>query len=121
MLRLKELRTKHGMSQIEFAKKFNVAQNTVSNWENGNRQIDSETAIKLADFFDVSTDYLLSRTDNPEQSVDQQLEGIEFALYGEIKELTEDEKQDILDFVKFTKSKRKDNADWLPHQQNYSR
>lgn len=108
MLRLKELRIKHGLSQIELAKKFNVAQNTVSNWENGSRQADYETLNNLANLFNVSVDYILGRTDNPQQNIDQQLEGIEFALYGEIKELTEEEKQDILNFVKFTKSQRKD-------------
>ena len=108
MFRLKELRLKKGLNQKEFAKIINVAQNTVSNWENGNRQIDSETAIRIADYFDVSTDYLLGREDNPTQSTDQQLEGIDFALYGEIKDLTEEEKQDILNFVKFTKSQRKE-------------
>ena len=109
MLRLKELRIKHGLSQIELAKKFNVAQNTVSNWENGSRQVDYETLNNLADLFNVSVDYILGRTDKVNSSdVDEQLEGIEFALYGEIKELTDDEKQDILNFVKFTKSQRKD-------------
>ena len=59
MIRLKELRKKNGLSQAEFAKQINVAQNTVSNWENGNRSIDSEKAITIAEFFGVTIDYLL--------------------------------------------------------------
>lgn len=58
MIRLKELRKKNGLSQAEFAKQINVAQNTVSNWENGNRSIDSEKAITIAEFFGVTIDYL---------------------------------------------------------------
>lgn len=65
MIRLKELRKKSGLSQVEFAKKINVAQNTVSNWENGNRVIDSEKAIAIANFFGVTTDYLLGKDENP--------------------------------------------------------
>ena len=40
-------------------------QNTVSRYESGKRQADYATLIKIADYFDVSLDYLLERTDNP--------------------------------------------------------
>lgn len=59
MLRLRELRIEKKLSQKEFAKQFGVAQNTVSNWENGNRSLDAHTIQQLANFFNVSTDYLL--------------------------------------------------------------
>ena len=58
-MRLKDLRIKKGLSQIDFAKAFGVAQNTVSNWESEKRKIDNDTLSQLAAFFDVSTDYLL--------------------------------------------------------------
>lgn len=104
MLRLKELRAKKGLSQSAFAKAFGVAQNTVSNWENGNRTLDAETASRIANYFHVTVDYLLGRTDEPRQlSLDEQLEGIEFALYGEVKDLTDEEKQDILTYIRFKK------------------
>ena len=53
------LRKRHKLSQKELAKKFNVNQNTVSRWENGDRQIDLETLKALSVFFDVSVDFLL--------------------------------------------------------------
>lgn len=56
---LRELRQKHHLSQTDIAKFLGVAQNTVSNWEKGNRQIDIETAKKLSEYFDCSLDYLL--------------------------------------------------------------
>lgn len=62
-LRLKELRLQHRYTQKELAIKLNIAQNTLCNWENGNRTVDEPTLQKLADFFDVSVDYLLGRTD----------------------------------------------------------
>lgn len=66
MLRLRELRKNRRLSQSEFARQFGVAQNTVSNWENGNRLLDTDTANKIADFFGVSVDYLLGREPTPE-------------------------------------------------------
>lgn len=53
------LRKKHKLSQKELAKRFNVNQNTVSRWENGDRQIDLETLKALSVFFGVSVDFLL--------------------------------------------------------------
>lgn len=61
--RLKKLRISKGLNQNELAQILNVAKQTVSNWENGNRMPDSEMLVKIADFFDVSVDYLLGRTD----------------------------------------------------------
>lgn len=59
---LKKLRLEKELNQVEFAKIFNIAKGTVSNWENNNRFPDKEMLNKLADFFEVSVDYLLGRT-----------------------------------------------------------
>lgn len=58
--RLKELRLEKGINQIDFAKIFNVAKGTVSNWESDNRFPDKEMLIDIAKYFDVSLDYLLT-------------------------------------------------------------
>ena len=107
-LRLKELREKRGLSQKAFATKLGVSQSTVGMWESKKREPNFKTAETIASFFNVTTDYLLGRTDdrNPNDSLDKQLEGIDFALWGEVHDLTDEEKQDIINFVKFTKSKR---------------
>jgi len=57
--KLKELRKKKNLSQTELSYLLNVAQNTISQWENNVRKMDISTAKKIADFFDVTTDYLL--------------------------------------------------------------
>lgn len=44
---------------------LNTNQNTVSRYETGEREPNIATLIKIADFFNVSVDYLLERTDNP--------------------------------------------------------
>jgi len=61
------------MSQQDLANALNVAQGTVSNWENGVRGIDATMLSTLADFFGVSVDYLLGRTDDPTDYEDPDL------------------------------------------------
>lgn len=59
--RLKELRLKKGLTQTELGEKVGVKQNTFTNWENGKREPNFENLIKLADFFEVSLDWLFGR------------------------------------------------------------
>lgn len=61
--RLKELRTEKGMSQIALATVLKVERTTVVNWESGKREPDFEMLIRIADYFEVTCDYLLGRTD----------------------------------------------------------
>ncbi len=57
--RIKELRESRGLNQIEFAKKLCVSKQSVSNWENDNIQPSIEVLLRIANYFSVSTDYLL--------------------------------------------------------------
>ena len=61
--RLKELRKKRNSSQLKLALDLNMNQNTISRYENLEREADYSTLIKFADYFGVSLDYLLGRTD----------------------------------------------------------
>lgn len=61
--RLKALRKERKISQIRLAIDLNLNQNTVSRYENLEREADYKTLILLADYFNVSIDYLLGRTD----------------------------------------------------------
>lgn len=64
-MRLKELRLKNNITQVKLAMDINVNQNTVSRYENGEREAGYAELIRIADYFNVSIDYLLERTDNP--------------------------------------------------------
>ncbi len=64
-IRIKELREKKRISQVKMAMDLNMNQNSVSRYENGVRQADYDTLIAFAEYFGVSVDYLLGRTDNP--------------------------------------------------------
>ena len=61
--RLKELRKQRNISQLKLAIDLNMNQNSISRYENMEREADYETLIKFADYFDISIDYLLGRTD----------------------------------------------------------
>lgn len=65
---IRRLRMQYGVNQVEFAKKMNVTKQCVSNWENDNVLPSIEMLVKMAEFFSVSTDYLLGRT--AEDSID---------------------------------------------------
>jgi repressor LexA len=62
-IRLKELREQKGLSQDAFSKDIGVSQSTVGNWESGTRHPKMDVLEKIARYFDVSTDYLLGRSD----------------------------------------------------------
>ena len=64
--RLEDLRVDHDKSQIEIAAYLNMNRNVYWRYEKGVREIPSWAVIKLADYYHVSTDYLLGRTDRPE-------------------------------------------------------
>ena len=64
-MRLKDLRTSKNISQLKLAMDLGMNQNSISRYENEQRQADYKTLIKFADYFNVSVDYLLERTNNP--------------------------------------------------------
>ena len=108
---IKSLRLDKGLNQQTVANYLGITQQAYANYERGVRQPDPDTLLKLADFFGCSVDVLLGRasiSDSP-SSLDKELEGVDFALFGEVKDLTDAEKEDVLSFIKFTKSKRNDS------------
>lgn len=64
-VRMSYLREKQGMSKSELGRRLGISQPTVTRWENGERRPDLTHAVRLADLFDVSLDYLNGRTDDP--------------------------------------------------------
>lgn len=67
-MKLKYLRKKKKISQLKLAMDLNMNQNSISRYENEQREADYATLIIFADYFDVSIDYLLERTENPKMN-----------------------------------------------------
>ena len=64
--RIRDLREDKDINQTEIAKYLGMSQTGYSKYETGERDIPTAILIKLADFYGVSVDYLLGRTNNPE-------------------------------------------------------
>jgi transcriptional regulator with XRE-family HTH domain len=65
--RLRELRIKKGMTQQELGKRFKASQSTIGMYERDEREPNFQLLQEIADFFEVSIDYLLYRTTNPNE------------------------------------------------------
>ncbi len=64
-MRLRELRKQRNITQLKLAMDLGLNQNTISRYETGEHEADYKTLIAIADYFDVTIDYLLERTNNP--------------------------------------------------------
>ena len=83
MNRIRDLREDRDLRQIDVANAVGIDQQTISNYETGRTRPDSEALIRLADYFGVSIDYLVGRTDTEtlnRAALDQALEHIEAEL-----------------------------------------
>ena len=67
-MRIKELRNEQHITQLKMALDLNMSQNTISRYENGEREPGLAELIRIADYFHVSVDYLLGRTDKREMN-----------------------------------------------------
>lgn len=72
--KLKYHRKKLGLLQKDLAKMVNVSPQVVSNWERGYTHPDYTDVTKLSDALDVSTDYLLGKSDDPRLSQEREME-----------------------------------------------
>lgn len=60
--RIRDLREDADLTQTQFSAYLNISQRAYSHYENGTRDIPTDILIKIADYYDVSIDYLLNRT-----------------------------------------------------------
>lgn len=103
MNRVRDLRLQAGMQQKELAVAVGVSRPTVSEWEHQKKDPTGERLKKLAELFGVSTSTVLGMIPIIEPI---KLADIDFALSGELRDLSEAEKQDVLDYVRFKRTQR---------------
>lgn len=101
MNRLKQLRLERGLLQSDIAKVIKKSERIVGFYETGERDMNTETLSILADFFNVSIDYLLGKT-NIRNIEDE----FKFAYHKEIEGLTEEEIKEALEFYKMVKNRK---------------
>lgn len=95
MLRLKQLREERRLSQAGLALKLNISQSTVSAYEVGDRTPDLETLVTIAQFFDVSLDYLAGLTDSKRQMTQSDLTPEELVHLCAYRQLTSRQKERV--------------------------
>ena len=115
--RLKQLRMEKGLYQKEIANRIGVSRPTITQYETGTRTPDHETLQIIADYFAVSVDYLLGRTDerNPaskikekyesqEAEIEELMDRFNVHLNGEV--LTSEDKQNVIVFLKMLRDRK---------------
>ena len=68
---LKQLRKAKGITQTQFATEFNISAGTIAMWETGKRMPDTEMLRRIAQFFNVSIDYLLDNEKSPSNDTEE--------------------------------------------------
>lgn len=121
--RIKHLRKEMNLLQKDLAEKLNLTQQTISLYESEKRQPDYETLQKIADFFNVSVDYLLGRTDEKKIILDSVNDAsIEYyadnKIIKDINGLSPESKKDLEEYIKLLKlrdmqKRNKENSDEL--------
>lgn len=115
MNNLKSLRKSKGLTQSELAHIIGISQNNYSYWENGKVKIDNASLQKLADFFNVSIDYILGREEKPSSSsqpdtpltIPEKYRDVLIACNEGADDLTQEDIDAIVRFIEFTKNSKK--------------
>ncbi len=107
MLRIKQLREEKKLSQLEFAKKINLTQQSISLYEKGDREPSLDVLVSISDFFHVSTDYLLGKSNlrNPEKIIRNHL--INSSIKLNVNGLNKEEIEIIKQQIEYLKWKKK--------------
>lgn len=88
---IKNLRLTKGLNQVQLADKLGVKKQSISNWENDNIMPSVDMLVKIADFFGVTTDYLLAREiQEPEAPQNLDVTGLTERQIGHIRALIDD-------------------------------
>lgn len=97
MIRLKELRIQKKLNMRQVAHKLNIAYTTYFNYEKEKREPNSEMLILLADFFDVTVDYLIGRSET--QTAHLVTNAEQEQLLADYNKLNTHGKKKILDYL----------------------
>lgn len=106
--RLRIYRLKKGISQQKLGILLSVSQQAVGKWEKGIAEPDSLTLNKLANYFGITVDYLLGRTDSPNLATPNEIQGIEipFSIRINMEDLNVDQIEDVLNYIDYIKYKK---------------
>ncbi|SET00546.1 helix-turn-helix domain-containing protein [Anaerobranca gottschalkii] len=111
MKRLRELRKEKKINQLKLAMDLNMTQASISKYEMGKREPSLEVLEKLSDYFGVSTDYLIGKS-NIRKNIDlKSLNEDEINLILKYQKLTTKEKENVHNFIDFIVNNKNKNID----------
>ena len=105
--RLRDLCEERKMTVNELVKILNLSSGSPTAWKSGTIPRNA-TLIKIADYFGITTDYLLGNkaVDTASSRNHDILDDVDVAFYGEFRELTEDDKETVRDMVRIMRERR---------------
>lgn len=98
-----DLLKKEKKKQKDLTDYLGITKNAFTDWKSGRIKSYQKHLPEIAEFFGCSVEYLVGKEDVSDKL---QLKGIDLLLYNEMLDLTNEEKESILDYVKYTKGKR---------------
>jgi len=99
--RLRELRENNNLSQLEMANSISCSRKSLSNYELGMREPDFDMLIRICDFFNITIDFLLGRTDIPKRYKEMDIDSKTEKLLYYFDKLPEQYKDDVIRYTKF--------------------
>lgn len=110
--RIKHLREKNNYSQKRVADALGISNVQLSRYESGDRKPDPDTIVAIAKYYDVSTDYLLGKTENEKKEVDDEKEMKEFfsnprlnVFFKEMADSPEEQLEELQEFWEIIKKR----------------
>ena len=108
--RLVSLRKEKKLTQYDLAELLGFSRGQIGNYEQGTREPDQNTLLKISDFFNVSVDYLLGKTDVKNYLEDP---NVTIALHSDetsldYSDLSDEAKKEVQDFIEYVRHKYKD-------------
>ncbi len=96
--KLRQARKAAGLTQKELAQAVELKHNAVSNWEKGISSPDPATIRRLCEILRMPPNFFFEAEESAA------LSGVEFALFGEVRQLSPEDQQDVLNFIRYKRS-----------------
>ncbi|MFR6246773.1 MAG: helix-turn-helix domain-containing protein [Romboutsia timonensis] len=107
--RLRQLRKEQNLTQKDFGEKFNLSSRVIGYYESEERTPTPDFLLKIAEYFNVSTDYLLGKTDNRNIETKKEINATTIAAHrlGDIEDLPDEAIDQLNDYIEYLKLKYK--------------
>ena len=102
-----QLLQEHKVTPYKVSKETGISQTTLAHWKSGRSAPKQDKLKKIADYFGVSVDYLMTGSDAQPQKPEVSEEDIKVALFGGDEEVTDEDWNQVKNFVDFIKSTKK--------------